>query len=173
MLKRIEEIEEILESPLLEFSSENQFWPKLLETLCKTFDCGWGTYWQVNGLALSSAAIWSSAGINAQELSIDTRSRSLSLSQGNAGHVWRSRKPIWTTNIALDMCLPRSTEAESADLHGGIWFAVKTDLVVYGVVELLGKNLNPAGEEPLLAIEKMGLKLGKAIFESEKSQNKS
>jgi hypothetical protein len=67
------------------------------------------------------------------------------------------------------MCLPRSGDAESVGLHGGVWFPVKTDRTVYGVVELLGQNLDPVYEELLLAIENLGMKLGKIISEDGES----
>lgn len=87
-------------------------------------------------MQLHPAAVWSESGVSADLLERDTHDRKLSLSEGTAGHVWRSRKPVWTTNIALDMCLPRSLDATSAGLHGGVWFALKTDAAVYGVIEL-------------------------------------
>ena len=64
--------------------------------------------------------------------------RTLSLSEGTAGHVWRSRKPVWSVNLVQDMCFPRSVDAEGAGLHGGVWLAINTDTAVYGVIELLG-----------------------------------
>jgi hypothetical protein len=58
------------------------------------------------------------------------------------------------------MCLPRSLDAQGAGLHGGIWFAIKTDAAVYGVVELLGTKIQEPNEELLVGIEAFGLRLG-------------
>ncbi len=67
--------------------------------------------------------------------------RALASNQGNAGQAWRTRKPIWTTNLVLDMCLPHSLGVSEAELRGGVWFAVKTDTAIYGVIELLARKL--------------------------------
>jgi hypothetical protein len=85
--------------------------------------------------------------------------------QGNAAKVWRSRKPIWTANLVLDMGLPRSLRAAAAGLRGGIWFAVKTDTALYGVVELLARELPSITTETLVAIERVGSRLGYVIEE--------
>lgn len=137
----------------------------LLALLAGAVGCQWATYWKVSAeeLRLQPVAVWSEGGVAADPLKRDTQGRQLSLSEGNAGHVWRSRKPIWTTNIALDMCLPRSRDAASAGLHGGVWFALKTDEAVYGVVELLSRHLDPASEEALVAVEQLGISLGRII----------
>jgi hypothetical protein len=87
------------------------------------------------------------------------------MSEGNAGHVWRTRTPIWTTNLVRDMCLPRSLEAREAGLVGGIWFAVKTDEAVYGVIELLGRQVAHPSEALMVEIEHLGIQLGR-LFEA-------
>lgn len=143
----------------------------ILEELGKAFLCDWGTYWKVDPttLTLIPAAIWSLSPLSTNRLIKDTQNRHLTLSEGNAGHVWRSKTPFYTTDLVKDMCLPRSLDALEAGLQGGLWFALKTEQVVYGVLELLGKNLPPITPEVLLNIEILGLKLGEKI---EKSQSR-
>jgi hypothetical protein len=137
----------------------------LLSTMARAVGCQWATYWKVSAeeMRLHPAVVWRDAGVAAEPLERDTHGRKLSLSEGTAGHVWRSRRPIWTTNVALDMCLPRSLDATSAGLHGGVWFALKTDEAVYGVVELLGPRLDAASAETLAAVEQLGVSLGRLI----------
>lgn len=86
--------------------------PVLLEALAQAFQCQWGTFWIVDsGLsALRPIATWCSPKIKAENLEKDTKSQSLSLSEGTAGHVWRSRKPVWTVDLHKDMCIPRSID---------------------------------------------------------------
>jgi hypothetical protein len=135
---------------------------ELLSMMARAVGGQWATYWKVSveEMRLHPAAVWRDPGVAAEPLERDTHRRKLSLSEGTAGHVWRSRKPIWTTNVALDMCLPRSLDATSAGLHGGVWFALKTAEAVYGVVELLSRKLDPASVETLAAVEQLGVSLG-------------
>jgi GAF domain-containing protein len=141
---------------------------EMLETLASALGCEWGTYWEVDGEAmrLRAMATWSVPGLPAEKvdrLAMDTRSRSLSLSEGNAGLVWRSRKPLWTVDLVRGMCLPRSLEARELHLQGGIWFAIKTETTVYGVVELLGQEVPEPNDELLAGIELLGIRLGHAF----------
>ena len=48
-------------------------------------------------------------------------------------------------------------------LHGGVWFAVKTDTAMFGVIELLGRALEPAAPENLVNLERLGFRLGLAL----------
>jgi hypothetical protein len=135
---------------------------RLLPFLAENLACEWGTLWKVDAAShqLCPVATWKSQSTGALRLERDTIGRSLSLSEGNAGHVWRSRKPIWTVDLIKDMCIPRSLDAADAGLRGGIWFAVKTEDAVYGVVELLGRNVPPPTTELLAQIEILGIRLG-------------
>jgi hypothetical protein len=163
VIKKIEDVEKVLEAVI--HSSETNSHLGHIETsslgiLGTTFNCSWGTYWRVDGYRLVPSTIWRASGVDAAKLYADTTQRSLSLSEGTAGHAWRSRKPVWSIDLGADMCLPRSLDAEEIGLHGGIWFAVQTDSRIYGIVELLGRNLPLASKELLLVVERLGYKIG-------------
>jgi hypothetical protein len=139
----------------------------VLERLANAAGCEWGAYWALDPLIqrLQAVASWSALGPKGERLEQDARVRTLAISQGNAGQVWRSRKPIWTTNLVLDMCLPRSLDASEAGLRGGVWFAVKTDTAIYGVIELLAQALPYKNSEALAVVERAGFRLGYVIEE--------
>ncbi len=139
----------------------------VLERLAGAARCEWGAYWTLDPSSqrLHAAASGSALGPRGQRLEQDARIRTLTLNQGNAGQVWRSRRPIWSTNLVLEMCLPRSLDAAAAGLRGGVWFAVKTDTATYGVIELLARVLPHQSAEALIAVEKAGFRLGYALEE--------
>jgi hypothetical protein len=139
--------------------------PQMIQVLANALGCDWGTYWMVAPelQRLRPVATWSKTDFRASDLDNDTKFRTLSLSEGTAGHVWRSRKPIWTLDLVTDMCLPRSLDADRVGLHGGVWFAVKTDTTVYGIIELLGRELVSPNPELLNGIERFGNNIGKVI----------
>jgi hypothetical protein len=139
----------------------------VLERLANAARCEWGAYWALDPPTqrLQAVASWSALGPKGERLEQDARVRTLAMNQGNAGQVWRSRRPIWTTNLVLDMCLPRAFEASEAGLRGGVWFAVKTDTAIYGVVELLAQVLPYKNSEALAVVERAGFRLGYVIEE--------
>lgn len=144
---------------------------ELLALLGEALGCEWGTLWKVDSSAqrLKPIATWSTPNIQTGHLIEHTINRALSLSEGTAGHVWRGRKPIWTLDLVQDMCLPRSLDAETAGLHGGVWFAIKTDSAVYGVVELLGTKIPAATQELLDGIEAFGIRIGYLLEDQSRS----
>ena len=137
----------------------------LLSSIAVSFGCQFATYWQVDTetLQLAPVILWKSIEAHADTLLDHTRNKTLSMSQGTAGHVWRSRRPVWSTNLLRDMCLPRSLEADLAGLHAGIWFALKTSDTVFGVIELLTTELPASSEALLELIEYLGLALGRNL----------
>lgn len=146
-----------------DITTEN-FASQLLQELGSRLNCQWGTYWHVTeDHHLQPLVLWTQHGFTAPKLEKDTKHRVLTISEGTAGHVWRSGKPIWTLDLIKDMCLPRSIDANSSGLTGGIWFAIKTDTSIYAVVELLGHYLVPPSTELITAIEEFGLLLGKLL----------
>jgi len=139
----------------------------VLERLAQAAGCEWAAYWVVDpqARALRPVASWSGLGPHGQPLDRETRVCIPFTNQGNAAKVWRSRKPIWTANLVLDMGLPRSLRAAAAGLRGGMWFAVKTDTALYGVVELLARQLPSITTQTLAVIERVGSRLGYVIEE--------
>lgn len=145
----------------------------LLAGIARAFSCQWATFWEVSSTdgLLCPAKLWNEDGVSARQLEQDTSSRKLTMSEGTAGHVWRTQRPVWTADIVKDMCLPRSLHAKSAGLEGGVWFALKTDDGVYGVIELLGRDPLPATEEALIVVEQFGISLGRIIESRRFSSN--
>jgi hypothetical protein len=121
-------------------------------------------YWTVDPerLGLRALASWSAAGIGASVLDGNLRHRATPLGHVNAGNVWRTRKPLWSTSLILDSATSPFIEA---GLRGGVWFALKTDTSVYGVMELLGRAHEPKAPDNLVCIERLGFRLGHALEE--------
>lgn len=158
-------IEHALEAILHSSTPQGDITSSVLEALATAAGCEWATSWKVDSSrqVLRPSVTWSAPSVQPSDLERDTASRMLTLSEGTAGHVWRSREPIWTTDLVRDMCLPRSLDARKAGLAGGIWFAVKTDNAVYGVIELLGRQLETPTESLLVEIEELGIRLGAVV----------
>jgi hypothetical protein len=149
-------------SDRMDFPVEPRAW---LEFLGKRVGCEWATYWKVNHRThlLFPAATWNTEPTKAQGLQQQTGHLSLAMSEGNAGLVWRNQKPIWTTDLTNEICSPRSITAQAAVQSAGVWFALKTDQKIFGVIELLGRSLPQRTPELLAAVEKLGLQIGNRL----------
>lgn len=136
-----------------------------LKSLAGLINCEWATYWKVDPLSqsLKPFCYWASDPSRVVRLEQHTVTRALSLSEGTAGQVWRNQKLVWSQNIVGDMCLPRSLDATAAGFSAGIWFAVQTPHAVYGVVELLGKNIPSGTDAWKIIVERIGFAMGESI----------
>ncbi len=126
------------------------------------------TYWAIdpNLMRLCALASWGMVGSTGSTSDGETPYRRItSLSQGNAGQVWRSRKPLWSTSFVLDARPQVSCDESDAGLRGGLWFAVKTDTSMYGVIELLGRALEAKIPDNLVVVERLGFRLGHTLEE--------
>jgi hypothetical protein len=138
--------------------------PAVLELLAQAAESERATYWTVDAALrrLRAAASWSAIVNDGSAHEAETRQRTASLGMSNAGHVWRSRKPLWSSSVVLDPMLP---PALGTGLRGGVWFAVKSDTSMYGVIELLGRALEPNTPDNLFIIERLGVRLGHVLEE--------
>jgi hypothetical protein len=136
--------------------------PELITFLCGWFDRQWGTYWRVDTkkLLLTPAFSWNNESLRAEKLRKDTDEKSLTLSEGTAGHIWRLGKPVCTDNIVRDMCLPRALDATEVGLRGDIWFPIRTPEVTFAVVELLGRYYWACDTRFVGELELLGRALG-------------
>ncbi|MGZ3672087.1 MAG: GAF domain-containing protein, partial [Bdellovibrionota bacterium] len=113
---------------------------------------------------LYPAATWQST--KAQAAGVEKASdQPRSMGEGSPGLVWRSQKPIWTTDLVREMCVPRSHNAQNAGLSAGVWFALKTDQTIFGVLEFLGNNFPEKTPELMSAVENLGILIGRQLAE--------
>jgi hypothetical protein len=137
----------------------------MTQELCEWFHCEWGTFWQVDpsSTALIPIASWREPSLRADRLLVDTKRKRLQIDEGNAGIVWRTGKPMCVDNLVLEMCLPRSIDAQEAGLRGGIWIPVRRKKAMLGVIEVLGTHYWTNTAAFLNELEKIGVAVGQAL----------
>jgi hypothetical protein len=82
---------------------------------------------------------------------------------GNAAIAWCGRKPVWSTGLAPDRRPSQSGDSAETGQHARVWFALKTDIAVYGVIELLGAVFESQPPDNLIGLERLGFRLGLAL----------
>jgi len=143
--------------------------PAVLAVLAQAAGSLWAAQWVIDiaGQRLRPFATWSASG-SAPSLQ---DAQLMSLGFGNATVAWCGRKPVWSTTvvpwpISSGASASPPAASASAGLHGAVWFALKTDTAVYGVIELLGRALESKAPESLGCLERLGFRLGLALEES-------
>jgi hypothetical protein len=138
--------------------------PAVLELLATAANSERASYWAVEPalMQLRVIAAWSAVGVDASIRERHARPRNGPLGSGPAGSVWRTGKPLWSACFVLDASLPSTA---GSTWQGGVWFAVKSDTTVYGIVELLGRALHPNTPDDLFMLERLGIRLGQVLEE--------
>jgi hypothetical protein len=138
-----------------------------IERLGLAAACELTAYWMLNPehRRMRPVAIWNVSGPKVQMPARHPPQPIISDSENTATHVWRSKKPVWATSAAVAQGTPRTLEDRHGDLQSGVWFAIKTDTAVYGVIELLGRTFAPRTTVNLALIERLGVRLGHALEE--------
>jgi hypothetical protein len=138
-----------------------------IERLGPAAACEMAAYWMLDPerRRVRPRAIWSMSGPKVQMLARHPPPSTVSHSENTATQVWRSKKPIWATSVAVARGTPRELENRQGNLESGVWFAVKTETAVYGVIELLGRAFAPRTTANLAVIERLGVRLGHALEE--------
>lgn len=140
--------------------------PAVLAVLAEAAGSVWAAHWVIDtvGQRLRPFATWSTSEDEALPFGQDAQLL-LSLGFGSAAVVWCGRKPVWSTT-GFSASLPPPGASTAPGWHGGVWFAVKTDTAVYGVIELLGRALESKAPENLGCLERLGFRLGLALEEA-------
>jgi hypothetical protein len=137
--------------------------PLALSVLAPAAGSLWAGYWVIDaaGRRLRPFVTW---GLAEGEAPMSGQHAQLwSLGFGNAAVVWCGRKPVWS--VVPRSLSPPGTGASSG-LHGIVWFALKTDIAVYGVIQLLGRASESKAPESLCCLERLGFRLGLALEDS-------
>lgn len=137
----------------------------VLEMIASAFDCEVATYWSLDPKLqiLREARSWYSTGVRAERLHIDTSKRTFHIGEGMPGRAWKFERPYLSNDLQMDMSLPRSTEVHDLGFKSGLWFPVKTEQSVLGVIELLGRNNISDDQEFRRFYEKFGPEVGLAL----------
>ena len=139
--------------------------PAILAVLAQAAGSVRAAYWVFDavGERLRPFVTWSPSGTEAptpgQEAPL------LALGFRNAAIAWCGGKPVWST-MPIPESLSSPQDSTSPGLHGGVWFALKTDIAVYGVIELLGRAFEPRPPETLSDLGRIGFRLGRGVHRS-------
>ncbi|MGZ3457685.1 MAG: PAS domain S-box protein, partial [Archangium sp.] len=128
---------------------------------------GWtlGTYWRMqqgNGVLLPLTLWTASPGL---EGFVQATLRSaFNPPEGLPGQAWATRQPIWSRDVTQDVRFSRANEAARHGLHGGLLLpVVGSGGRVYGVLELLSRELREDREADEAAANTLGYHFGRFL----------
>jgi len=154
---------------LVETSSVDVAYPKVLETVGGLLGWDFGAVWEESfeprGF-VRCAATWCADEERHGEFAATSRGMTLPPGTGLPGRVWSSSAPFWITDVQADPNFPRAEAAISAGLHAAFCFPIRTARGVVGVVEFMTHTLEEPDDELLATTESLGSQIGQFMERS-------
>ncbi|MCG6922924.1 MAG: response regulator [Acidobacteria bacterium] len=117
--------------------------PKILQSICETFDWAYGGLWRVDVRAglLRCVHAWHLEPEHGGELAAKTRETTFKSGEGFPGRVWASGEPLWIPDIAREDDFPCAAIAERAGLLTALAVPVPFRDRVIGVLEFFSGKI--------------------------------
>jgi len=158
---------------LAESSTLKQASVGILKTICENLNWDTGKFWNVNRQAgvMQFDDMWIAPDIHAEEFILLSRQIGFARGVGLPGRVWKSGKPAWIPDIAVDANFPRAAAAQKAGLHGAFSFPILAGDEVVGVIEFFSREIRQPDEELLSMCAVLGSQLGQ-FFERKRLEER-
>jgi PAS domain S-box-containing protein len=149
-----------------EASSLEEALTRILEKLCRTFQCfPWNVaaFWGVEADAnlLRCGQTWHSPSAQAEEFVAASRHFTLALGISLPGQVWASGEPAWIPDMLKgETNCPRVPYARKAGLHNACAFPVRSGKTIVGVIELLSQQIQPSDPDMMQVLMAVGTQVG-------------
>jgi PAS domain S-box-containing protein len=117
--------------------------PKILQTLCETFEWAYGGLWRVDvgaGL-LRCVDVWQLDPDRGKDLAAKTRAATFKKGDGFPGRVWATGEPLWIPDIAKEDDFPCAEIAQRGGLHTAVAVPVPYRDRTIGVLEFFSARI--------------------------------
>jgi two-component system, cell cycle sensor histidine kinase and response regulator CckA len=135
---------------------------RVMQAVGESLEWELGVFWKLDKPSGTLRCLnhWKVAALDADDFVMATRDQSFESGVGLPGLIWASGQPVWITDIAADVDLPRSTAAAQGGLHGAFGFPIRVGGEMEGVIEFFSRQVREPDEEILNMMADVGLKLG-------------
>ena len=138
--------------------------PKILKILGEGLGWSLGAFWTVDEEAgvLRCHTFWHSPDATPGGFESACRRSSFRLGAGLPGHVWAKDTSVWVEDVLTEDIFLRKEDAAEEGLHGALAFPVRGG-TVFGVIELLRREVSPLDEELLRTATLIGNQIGQFV----------
>lgn len=121
-----------------------------------------GAFWVVDEIrvALRSTTFWTAEQHSYPSFELVTRVRSFGHGDGLPGTAWKTREPVWFSDITREANFPRAMVAGLENLHTGVAFPACQSRRVFGVFEFFSAENNSADAELQKFLSALGAQVG-------------
>ena len=141
--------------------------PRILRAICENLIWDMGALWTVDKEAgvLRCVEVWHEKSIEVPEFEAKTRATTFKPGIGLPGAVWRSRKPIYLSDLSTkeSATFPRAPIAAREGLHAAFAFPVLLSGEVLGVIDFFSREIREPDQDLLDMMITVGSQIGQFI----------
>jgi PAS domain S-box-containing protein len=136
----------------------------LLPSIARPLGRQVASFWEIgDDRMLRCVAQWHEDGIDVEAFERTAREMVLERGEGLPGQAWSTGRPVWLGDALASGTFLRASEAETADLCGGMAFPVKHGDECVGVIELFSHEVRERDPGVYALTEGIGLQIGDFI----------
>ena len=141
--------------------------PRILRAICENLIWDMGALWTVDKEAgvLRCVEVWHEKSIEVPEFEAKTRATTFKPGIGLPGAVWRSRKPIYLSDLSTkeSATFPRAPIAAREGLHAAFAFPILLSGEVLGVIDFFSREIREPDQDLLDMMITVGSQIGQFI----------
>jgi formate hydrogenlyase transcriptional activator len=139
--------------------------PRLIQIICECFDWQFGEVWRVNPESNLLTYLEADQSVSADLANFVSTSRqfTFALGVGLPGRVWKSRKPAWISDLAVDTNFLRGSLAAKAGLRSAFGFPIFLGDETFGVLVFFSRETRDPEEDLLQMVASIGSQIGQFI----------
>jgi len=163
--KRLEELralEHVVSRSLADADSVTKAVQAAVRAICKTegWECGRYFRWDDKAEMLRFADAWGISDDAVQQFLAESRELSYAPGVGLAGKAWRSRQPLWATDITQDTRVAQVGLARTFGMRGAFVFPVISEGNAIGVLAFTSREVREPEDRLVQAISIIGSQIG-------------
>lgn len=132
---------------------------EIIARISDAFEFDAGSFWVVHELraTLRCVTFWTQQGLKFPNFELVSRVRNLSLGQGLPGQAWKTRRPVFLSELGD---IPRAMVARIDGLQVGLSFPALRLRRVFGAFEFFSRNKETPNEDTMNFFATLGVQIG-------------
>ncbi len=157
--------QQLIAQLLLESTTTDEVYPKILETLCRLFECDFGDLRLIDQQEnlLQCSSIWHFPPREISQFNTLKKSSTLSPAIDFPGHVLSRNKPVWIPDVARDKNIVPTTDASKECLRGAVSVPIQKDGKIFGTLCFYSHRILHADKVMLSLLSSIGNQIGHFI----------
>ena len=145
----------------------------VFQIVCRSLDWDWAALWQADTQAnlLKLSTQWNVGDADFTAFTRTSRETLFESGGGLPGRAWSGAEALWVKDISTDNDFRRNTNAEGQELHAAVAIPITSGNRIFGVMELISREVRNCDGEMLRTLEVIGRAVGQFLERKHAEEN--